>query len=156
METTENTIEPKKLTKPELVRAILKEVTERRAVIANAEKQNYITDGLFKYGNSSTVPVTDIKTVKHVNQLRDILSFLLSKESYESKANSILGIKDSVYTWNGATISEWTNDLQLRKSILNITSERDMLQKAEEKLMLIDPSLREELELEELRKAFLG
>lgn len=143
----ENTEEVK--LKKEKIRTLYNKVQNKKAEIESAEKGTYVTDGVFKYGNNAH-PI-DIKTIRNKNQLVEILSFLLEKESFVNKANETLGY-DQKFTWLGATVEEWTKDILVRKVQLSIVQEKSKLAEAEADLLRLDPSILEEIRLEGIEK----
>ncbi len=131
----------------ERVRLLYKKVQARKASIEGAEKGSYVTDGVFRFGNNAQV--IDIKTVSHLNKIKEILSFLLEKEAFDAKANEVLGLKEG-FTWYGANLKEWTNDLLVRKTQLTLIAEKTQLKADEDALLAMDSTLLAEIRLEEM------
>lgn len=132
----------------ELIRTLYNKVQEKKAVIANAEKGTYLTDGLFRFGNNAQV--IDIKTERNKNRLKEILSFLLEKEAFDGKANEILGLKEP-FAWMNVSLGEWTKDLKTRVAQLSIVESKASLQADEAALLSMDATLLQEIKLEEMK-----
>jgi hypothetical protein len=132
------------------VRKLYKLVNDKKNALEAASKGNFVTDGQFRFGNNSAY--IDIKTCKHVNQLRDIAAFLMEKQSHIEKANDHLGIKDA-FTWMGATVDQWLSDVKVAVTKLNIVNEKADLKSKEEALLAMDPSLLQEIKLEAIAKS---
>lgn len=134
------------------VRELYAKVQAQKAEIANAEKGQFVTDCQFRYGNSSQVH--DIRTIRHTNQLQEILAFLLGKRRDFDDAGKILGIQNE-FTWFGATLDQWTADIKVRAAQLEIVRKRADLLEAETKLMsvasAVDAGFLAELELENVK-----
>lgn len=133
----------------ELIRKLYNKVQEKKAVILNAEKGTYLTDGLFRFGNNAQV--IDIKTERNKNRLKEIMSFLLEKEAFDGKANEILGLKEN-FTWMNVTLDEWTKDLKTRVAQLSLAESKASLQADEAALLSMDATLLQEIKLEEMSK----
>ena len=119
-------------------------------VLENAEKSNYATDGIFRFG-ANTADI-NIKVERRINVLRDIFAFLLEKENFCKQANLELGIEED-FTWMGVNVETWKHDLQIRITQINRASETMKLSEMEKDLLAMDSSLLEEIKLERIREA---
>lgn len=135
----------------EQVRSLYATVQTKKAQIASAEKGTYVTDGQFRYSNNSQL--YDIRTVRHTNQLQEMLAFLLGKQRDFVDAGKLLGVEND-FTWFGATVDQWTSDFKVRSTQINIVKRKAELQELEAKLLRIaSPEFLAELELAEITAA---
>lgn len=131
---------------PQNIRDLFAKVQAKKAEIAAAENGSYVTNGEFRFG--SNTKLIDIKTERNPEVLREVLAFLLEKEAFVQKAADLLDMPKTPFKWFGATVEQWTSDLKVRLTQLQLTERRAELKKAEETLLKISPALLEELELE--------
>lgn len=135
----------------EQVKTLYATVQTQKAQIASAEKGTYVTDGQFRYSNNSQL--YDIRTVRHTNQLQEMLAFLLGKQRDFVEAGKLLGVENE-FTWFGAAVDQWASDFKVRSTQINIVKRKAELQELEAKLLRIaSPEFLAELELEQIKAA---
>ena len=78
------------------IRALYTKVQEQKLALENAAKGTYCTDGMFKFG--SNTPEINIKTVRQVDKLVEMLSFMIDKNKSNDKACDILGVTSTEFT----------------------------------------------------------
>lgn len=138
----------------ERVKALFASLQAKKAEIANAERPQYITGGLFRYSESVGNPI-DIMTVRDERKLVEILAFLKDREKSYTEAAAELKVKAG-FTWLGFTTDEWAKDLRTRVSILQIANRRKELAELEARVnAVMTPELRRQMEMEAL-EALLG
>lgn len=143
-----------KKSQKELIRELYKIVQVNKSDLDAAVKGSYVTDGIFRFGNNT--PLIDIKTNNNISQLRDIVAFLLEKESYSAAANKKLNLPEEPFKWMGATVENWASDVSVRITKLKEVEKRAELKLREERLLQMDPALLMEIELEEMSAALKG
>lgn len=133
------------------IRALYYKVQEQKTAVYNAEQGRYCTDGYFKYGNNT--PAIDIKTIRQSEKIAEMLAFLLDKQRSNKEAAEILGLANPVFTWQGATIEDWTADFKTRVTQINIIDKKNKLALAEAELAkhrASDPEFFASIELEKI------
>lgn len=130
------------------IKELYEKVQIQKAAIDAANKNNYVTDWIFKFGNSGQV--VDIKTERSIPKLIDILGFLYNiSASNKAASEKLLGIDPNYkFTWLGATIEQWESDLSTRVTQLTMANKKAALKAAEETLLQFDPSILETIKLE--------
>lgn len=135
----------------EQVRTLYATVQTQKAEIAQAEKGSYVTDGQFRFSNTSQVH--DIRSVRHTNKLQEMAAFLIGKQRDFDEAGKLLGVENE-FTWEGATVDQWVADLKVRSAQIELVNRKAKLAKLEEKLLRIaSPEFLAELELEAIKAA---
>lgn len=129
------------------VKALYQKVQEQREKVLKAEKGSYVTDGIFRYSESGAV--TDVKIVRDKRKLRDMLAFLLERDSFQTEASTRLGMTVET-TWLGATTEQWENDFKVRATQLDIVAEKSKLNMIETELFKMCPELAQEVKFQEL------
>lgn len=133
------------------VRELYAKVQEQKAEIDKAEKGRYITDGQFRYSNTSQVH--SIPAVRHTNQLQEMLAFLIGKQRDFVEAGKLLGVENE-FTWYGATVDQWASDFKVRATQIDLVTRKAKLADLEAKLLRIaDAEFLAELELETIKAA---
>lgn len=131
------------------VRTLYATVQKQKAEIASAEKGTFVTNGDFRYSNGGQS--FQIPSLRHANQLQEIMAFLVGKSKDYSEAGKLLGL-ETEFTWQGCTLSQWTNDLKVRATQVELVNRKEKLAKLEEKLLRIaSPEFIAELELEAIK-----
>lgn len=148
-------MEKKELTRDERVQLLFEALQTKKAEVANAERPQYITGGMFRYSESNGSSI-DIISERNEKKLVEILTFLLERsEKYPIAAEKLK--VDVVFTWLGFTVEEWFADLQTRISTLQIAKKRTELKELEEKVnKVVSPELRLEMEMKALEDTLLG
>lgn len=137
------------LTHDQRVQVLFDKLRAKQAEVANAERPQYITEGMFRYseGVSNTV---DIKTVRDERKLVEILTFLKERSSKHAEACEELGVV-AKFTWLGFLVEEWSKDLKTRVSVLQIAKRKAELKELEERVnAVMTPELRREMEMKAL------
>ncbi len=136
-------------TKDEMVLELLKEVNKQKLDIEKASKPTWETNCSFRFNVDSAHAAINIQTITDVKKLRDILAFLLERDSFSAQGSKILGLEDEPFTWLGFTLKEWEIDLTTRVNIIQIQIKRNKLANTEAKLnSLVSKEKRDELELQ--------
>ena len=133
------------------IRELYYKVQGQKTALANAEQGKYCTDGFFKYGNST--PAIDIRTVRHTDKIAEMLAFLLDKQRSNKEAGEILGLSGTSFTWQGATVENWTSDFKTRIAQINMVEQKANLARAESQLETFkgqDPEFFAAIELEKI------
>ena len=133
------------------IRALYTKVQEQKLALENAAKGTYCTDGMFKFG--SNTPEINIKTVRQVDKLVEMLSFMIDKNKSNDKACDILGVTSTEFTWCGASIENWIVDFKTRIAQINTVDQKQKLAKAEAQLETFknqDPEFFASIELEKI------
>ena len=132
------------------VKALYEKVQAKKAAIVNAEKSHFLTDGFFKF--SQVGNTTDLKVVRNVSALVDIVAFLYARSDAHKRATEFLNVVTED-NWLSAPISAWLEDCKTRSIQLNIAAERTKLRSLEESLLRLSPKLAQQVELDEIVKA---
>lgn len=136
----------------EQLKQLWDKIVQKRTELAGAKAGNYITDGNFRYSPSGEV--IHIPSVKHLNKLTEMLAFLIGKERDHAVASEILGIGQAEFKWFGATVNQWSEDLKLRATQLQLNERAEKLKAMEDKFYAVaDPEFVRALELEKLKDA---
>lgn len=142
-------METKELTHDERVQLLFAKLQAKKAEVANAERPQYITSGLFRYSESVGNTV-DIMSARDERKLVEILTFLKERSEKYAEAAKELGV-EVTFTWLGFTVEEWIKDLRTRVSILQIAKRRTELKELEARVnAVMTPELRRQMEMEAL------
>lgn len=134
-----------------LVKELFEVVQEKKAAIAKAEKPSWETNCAFRYGKESSVS-TNIHVCATVEDLLDILTFLVTKKDAYDTAQKLLGTSIK-FKWFGYTFGEWLSDIKTRLDKIEISVKKKELEALEARLdKLVSKEMREALELEEIKK----
>jgi hypothetical protein len=135
----------------ELVQQLIAKVQEKKAAITKAEKPNWETNCSFGYLQSSSNRV-NLQTVGDVQELIQMLGFLIQQEMQYTLAASRIGFKAD-FKWLGFTLSQWENDITTRVNKIQLSEKKKELATLEARLdKLLSPELKRKLELEEIQK----
>ncbi|MGV8961855.1 MAG: hypothetical protein ACOH2V_00475 [Candidatus Saccharimonadaceae bacterium] len=146
-------MEEKVLTHDERVQLLFDKLTAKKAEVANAEKPQYVTGGMFRYAESMGNTI-DIVSVRDERKLVEILTFLKERSEKYPDAAKELGT-DVNFTWLGFTVEEWLKDLKTRVSVLQIARRRTELAELELKInAVVSPELRQKMEMAKLEAYF--
>lgn len=133
------------------VQELFKVVQQKKSAIVKAEKPNWQTNCSFGYDKNSSSRI-NIQVLSDIDELTEILAFLLRKENSHQEAAAILGV-ESEFKWMGFTLQQWRSDIQTRIDKIQISKKKQELEQLESRLsLLISPELRAEMELEEITK----
>jgi hypothetical protein len=135
-----------------LVQELLEVVQKKKAEISKAEKPNWLTNCAFRYSKDTPI-TTNIQVCSDVEELINILGFLIEKETNFNKAQEILGTSYT-FNWFGYTIDEWTNDIRTRIHKIQINVKKKELEQLESRLeKLISSKLKTQMELADIKKS---
>lgn len=136
-------------TKDEMIIALLGKVNAQKLEIEKAEKPSWETNSAFRFNADAAHSVINIQTVTDVRKLREILAFLIERETAFNEAGKRLGLDEDNFTWLGFTVKEWEADLLTRVNIIQIQAKRKKLAELEAQLnSLVSKEKREELQLQ--------
>ena len=129
---------------------LIAQVKQQKAEIAKAEKPSYKTNCSFSYVEGKMNDAINIHVEANVKNLICIAAFLQEREKSYAEAAKALGVEaPPEFNWNGFTVKDWTDDLKMRITKVQIGAKRKKLEALEERLnKIISPELRAELELE--------
>lgn len=134
------------------IKALYEKIQLKKAALNAANDNRYVTNCEFRY--SPTGVVKDIRTVRTVNELIEMMSFLIARNATNIEAAQKLGVEPPKFTWLGATEDQWANDLKIRATQINLISAKAELNDLEQKLLKIaSPEFLQELELESIKAA---
>lgn len=134
------------------IRELFDKVQQDKEEIKNIEKPSWETNSSFSYSPGSNDRI-NIQAVSKIDDIIRILSFLLEKESFHTKAVSELGVENNEFLWMGFTLAQWTKDLKTRINKIQINDKKQKLSILEERLnRAISPEMRRQLEVEAIQK----
>lgn len=133
------------------VQELFKIVQEKKSAIVKAEKPNWQTNCSFGYDKSSSSRL-NIQVLSDIDELVEILSFLMRRKDYHEKSSIVLGVT-SEFKYLGFTLEQWKSDIQTRIDKIQISKKKQELEQLESRLnSLISPELKAEMELAEIEK----
>ena len=136
------------------VQDLFKIVQIKKSEIAKAEKPNWQTNCSFGYSKDSGAR-TNIQTVSNVDELIDILAFIIDRSKAHTYACDALSVKESEhpFKWMGFSLDDWKTDILTRLNKIQISKKKQELEALESRLdKLVSPELKAEMELEEITK----
>lgn len=139
-------------TKEEIIQGLYDTIQKKRNEIAKAEKPKWETNCSFKYNKEQSAS-TNLQVCSNLDDLVDILSFIMNKEAFHNEAMDALNVSTK-FRWLGFTLDEWKSDIQTRVSKLEIVSKKKELEELEDRLnrLEITKEMREQMELEAIKK----
>lgn len=139
-------------TKEEIIQGLYDTIEKKRTEIAKAEKPKWETNCLFRYSKEQSAS-TNLQVCSNVDDLVDMLSFIMNKEAFHNEAMEALNVS-SKFRWLGFTLTEWKSDIQTRVSKLEIVSKKKELEELESRLnkLEITKEMREQMELDAIKK----
>jgi len=138
-------------TRDEKVQELFQIVQQKKSAIVKAEKPNWQTNCSFGYIKDSSQR-TNIQILNDIDELAEILAFLIRREESHKQAVIKLGI-ESKFKWMGFTMDQWESDIQTRIDKIQISKKKQELEQLESRLnSLVSPELRAEMELDEITK----
>ncbi len=133
------------------VQELFKIVQEKKSAIVKAEKPNWQTNCSFGYDKNASARL-NIQVLSDIDELVEILAFLLRRKEYHEKASVLLGAT-SEFKYLGFTCEQWKSDIQTRIDKIQISKKKQELEQLESRLnSLISPELKAEMELAEITK----
>ena len=130
--------------------ALIKEVQNRKAEIASAEKPNWQTNCSFTFSfkDRYNLHVADLRT------LLTIATFLKTNSKNYDEVAKEMGVNNPPeFQWDGYPVSEWLTDIKTRINKIQISSKKESLAKLEDRLnSIISPELKRKLELEAIQE----
>jgi hypothetical protein len=134
-----------------IVQELFLVIQNKKAVIAKAEKPNWLTNCAFRYNKDSSAS-TNIQVCSDVDELVHMLGFLCEKRNGFIEAQKILGTS-GVFKWFGFTFEEWASDIKTRIDKIEIKIKKNELEILESRLdKIISPELKASMELDEIKK----
>jgi predicted nucleotidyltransferase len=137
----------------EKVKALVEKIEKDRLEIAEEKakiKKGWVTNCSLRLPNTTTS--INIPTAGQ-DMLSYALSYLLMWEDYATKANEILGIKESLIL-GGSTIDQWIVDIKKRMSVLTLSKKQANLDTLELRAKhILSESSKRELEYEAIIKS---
>ncbi len=142
--------------KEEIVLQLYETIQRKRNEIAMAEKPKWETNCAFGFIKESSQRI-NLQVCSSIDDLVEMLAFLLAKESFHDEAQKLLGAS-SKFRWLGYTLAEWKSDIQTRVSKLDLVSKKKDLEDLENRLnkLEITKEMREEMELVAIKKLLDG
>jgi len=135
------------------IRELFDKVQQDKEEIKKIEKPSWETNSSFSYSPTGSNDRINIQAVSRIDDIIRILSFLLEKESFHTKAITELGLEDNEFLWMGFTLAQWTKDLKTRINKIQINDKKQKLLILEERLnRAISPEMRRQLEVEAIQK----
>jgi hypothetical protein len=137
------------------VQALFAEVEKRKAAIAAAENPTcFVTNGNFRYSNDGAIH--NLKSVRHIPQLVDMVVFLLTRKNAHEEACKLLETESSC-NWLSVSVDHWISDIKIRVTQLSISDRKAALANLEEKLRKLAPKeVTDAMEMAEITKALNG
>jgi prophage maintenance system killer protein len=137
------------------VQELLGIVKAQKAEISNAEKPNWETNCTFGY-NKETSNRSNIRTITDVNELTNMLAFLLGKEKDFTEANNRLG-GGATFDWLGYSVKKWESDLKTRVSQIQLAKRKQTLEQTEARLdKKVSQTVKDEQDLAIIAKLLKG
>jgi hypothetical protein len=129
------------------VQELFQIVQKKKAEISKLDKPNWMTNCSFSYSRNSNDRI-NIQTVSDVDELVNMLAFLIEKTKSHHEANFTLETTVP-FKWMGFSFEDWKSDLQTRVNKIQIGSKKKELENLESRLnALISPELKAKLELD--------
>jgi hypothetical protein len=129
-------------------------VTDKKALIAKANRPSYRTNLLWSYNPDNTrADGLNLNTVSDLRVLIDIVAFLKHREGHYDVTARLLEVeKPPQFKWNGYSVADWEADIKAKILKIQITSEEKKLAALEERLnKIISPELRRKMELDAIK-----
>lgn len=138
--------------KEEIIQGLYNVIESKKAEIAKAEKPKWETNCSFRYNKEQSTAI-NLQVCSNIDDLVEILSFLLEKQEFHYAASKELGVL-SKFRWLGFTVAEWSSDIKTRVSKLQIVNKKKELEELEGRLnkLEITKEMREEMELAAIKK----
>lgn len=141
----------------DVVLGLVKEIEKRKKEIEKVENPTWKTNCAFSFTEGRKQDEINIKTVTDVKLLINMMGFLYNNETdYNTvvKKHNLENVPK--FTWQGQSVKNWLEDLELRIQKVQISDKKKILEKLEAKASaLISPELKAKLEIEAI-KAELG
>ncbi len=139
--------------KEEIIQGLYTLIETKKAEIAKAEKPKWETNCTFRFNKEQSTSAINLQVCSSIDDLVDILSFLLGKQAFHDEASEELGVSTK-FRWLGFTVAEWSSDIKTRVNKLEIVSKKKELEELEGRLnkLEITKEMREEMELEAIKK----
>lgn len=132
------------------VQALFETVQKKKADIAKAEKPNWETSCTFHRDPNSSAS-QNIQIITKVDDLVDIIAFLLEKQHFYQEANKVLGTKVK-FLWQGFTVAQWISDIKTRINKVDISKKRKELETLESRLnAILSPEARRKMEIDAIK-----
>jgi hypothetical protein len=115
-----------------IVKELFDVIQEKKAAIAKAEKPTWETNCAFRYGKESSNS-TNIHVCSSVEELLEILTFLVTRKDAYDTAQKLLGTSIK-FKWFGYTFGEWLADIKTRMDKIEISNKKKELEELEGRL----------------------
>ena len=126
-------------------------VQAKKAEISKAEKPVWQTNCSFGYDKASSSRI-NLRTVSNINELVDILAFILGKERDFNEAKEYLEL-EATFEWFGFPVSDWAKDIKSRASQIQLGTKKKQLEEYEVRLnRLVSKEVRDQMDLAEIMK----
>ncbi len=141
-------------TRDEIVQELFDVVQKQKAEISKAEKPTWLTNCSFAMEQQIGRPAgINLRVVSGIEQLVEMVAFIISKERDIKEANEFLDVTDVAITWYGFSFADWKTDIKTRLSQIQITESKKKCELLEARLdKLVSKEMREELELKAIQK----
>lgn len=134
-----------------IVQDLFKVVQTKKDEIAKAEKPNWETNCAFGFYPETSQRI-NLQVMSDVADLVNILAFLIEKHKNFDAAQEILGT-NLKFKWLGFTFDQWKSDIKTRLDKIQISMKKRELNELEARLdKLVSPELKQQMELEEIKK----
>lgn len=134
-----------------IVQDLFKVVQTKKDEIAKAEKPNWETNCAFGFFPETSQRI-NLQVMSDVADLVNILAFLIEKHKNFDAAQEILGT-NLKFKWLGFTFDQWKSDIKTRLDKIQISMKKRELNELEARLdKLVSPELKQQMELEEIKK----
>jgi len=136
-------------TKDKIVQELFEVVRKRQKEIEETERAKWLTNCSFPFDTNTRV---NLQVVSSEEQIVEMLSFLLAKKEFHSKACKELDVKVP-FKWHNFIYEDWLSDFKTRINKIQIKIKKEELANLENRLdKLISKEMREQMELEAIKK----
>ena len=134
-----------------IVQDLFKVVQTKKDEIAKAEKPSWETNCAFGFFPETSQRI-NLQVISEVPDLVNILAFLIEKNKNFDEAQEILET-NLKFKWLGFTFDQWKSDIKTRLDKIQISKKKKELNELEIRLdKLVSPELKQQMELDEIKK----
>lgn len=139
-------------TKEEIVQGLYNLIQKKKNEIAKSERPNWETNCNFRFNRETTTSI-NLQVCSSIEDLTEMLGFLMTKQYFHQAAQDELGLKLK-FKWLGFTVEQWTSDIKTRVGKLELVSKKKELESLEDRLNKLEltKEMREQMELEAIVK----
>ncbi len=136
--------------------ALIADIKKRKDELRKLDRPTWRTNCAFAFEEGPSSPM-NIQVV-NLRQLVEIVAFLHRKKLDYEEAGRVLGVENlPKFEWRGYSAEEWTEDVRLRISRIEIVAKKKQLETLEARLnSIISPELKAELELDAIQSELNG